>query len=441
MPKTAGTSFSKAIEPHLGPEDKVFGHRSISDMVKRYRINLDNFFKFSFVRNPWDRLISTYFYYIGRGKPKNLPFIEEFRSCNDFMERFDTARLSIKNIVMRPQRWWLINREGDLLMDYIAKFENLDEEVAFLCKKLNLPDLELDIFRKSLHEPYESYYNNIEDIDRVAKYYERDIELFDYRLNVPKPEIKSEVPKVHTPLISVAMACYNAEFHIRDAIKSIVTQDYPNWELVIVDDKSKDNSLKIIDQCIREFNIADKTKVFKHDVNCGYGCTLRDACEKSTGELVAIVDSDDALANDKALRVVVNTHKKHPKASMTYSNYIHCNSKLVPQRSVRTRQIKSSDRYIHGGLRISHLKVFKRKFYDKTEGVDPTIRRTIDKDLVWKLEEVGSLVHINRDLYYFRNHPKQLGYTFPKKLWQKNKKMIYGKAIARRKKLGRSDLL
>ncbi len=243
------------------------------------------------------------------------------------------------------------------------------------------------------------------------------------------------------PLISIAMACYNAELHIRDAIKSIVIQDYPNWELVIVDDKSKDNSLKAIDQCIREFNIADKTKVFKHDVNCGYGCTLKDACEKSTGELVAIVDSDDALANHKALRVMVNVHKKHPTASMTYSNYILCDQQLKPQRPVRTKQMPPGRHFLQGGIRISHLKVFKRALYDKTEGIDPTIRRTIDKDLLLKLEEVGNLIHVDEDLYYFRNHPAQLGYTFPKKEWKLNRDGIYRRARERREKLGRKDLL
>lgn len=254
-------------------------------------------------------------------------------------------------------------------------------------------------------------------------------------------ERKESQVVVNKGLISIAMACYNAEFHIRDAIKSIVTQDYPTWELVIVDDKSKDNSLKIIDQCIREFNIADKTKVFKHDVNCGYGCTLKDACEKSTGELVAIVDSDDALANNKALRVVVNTHKKHPEASMTYSNYIFCDQRLNPIRPIRTRQLGSKENYFRNRIRISHLKAFKRALYDKTDGVNPNIRRTIDKDIVLKLEEVGKFVHINMELYRFRHHPAQLGSTFPKREGRRIRQGIYKVAEERRRRAGRKDLL
>jgi hypothetical protein len=254
---------------------------------------------------------------------------------------------------------------------------------------------------------------------------------------------EGDLSKVQTdePLISIAMACYNAEYHIRDAIKSIITQDYPNWELVIVDDKSKDNSLRAIDQCIREFNIADKAKVFKHDVNCGYGCTLKDACEKSTGELVAIVDSDDALANNKALRVVVAAHKKHPKASMTYSNYIFCDQRLNPIRPIRTRQLGPKENYFRNRIRISHLKAFKRASYDKTEGVNPNIRRTIDKDIVLKLEEVGKLVHINMELYRFRHHPAQLGSTFPKREGQRIRRDIYRVAEQRRRSAGRKDLL
>jgi hypothetical protein len=69
-----------------------------------------------------------------------------------------------------------------------------------------------------------------------------------------------------------------------------------------------------------------------------------------------------------------------------------------------------------------------------TEGVDPTIRRVIDKDLVLKLEEVGKLIHIDKDLYYFRNHPQQLGYIFSKAEGKKIKKKIFIDAKERRQK-------
>lgn len=237
--------------------------------------------------------------------------------------------------------------------------------------------------------------------------------------------------------ISVVTACYNSALYIEDTIKSIVEQTYSNWELVIVDDCSTDDSLKAIKKCVKKFNIEDKAKVVEHDKNHGYGRTLRDAIENSSGELVAIVDSDDALARKDVFEIIIKYHIKYPKASMTYSNYIFCDEKLKVKRVCSTVQIKDS--YLKSLLsnvrvRISHLKVFKRKFYDMTEGVDPTIRRVIDKDLVLKLEEVGKLIHIDKDLYYFRNHPQQLGYIFSKAEGKKIKKKIFIDAKERRQK-------
>ena len=54
------------------------------------------------------------------------------------------------------------------------------------------------------------------------------------------------------PLVSVVMSCYNSEKYIDVAIRSLVTQKYTNWELIIVDDFSTDNSIKIIEKCVLE---------------------------------------------------------------------------------------------------------------------------------------------------------------------------------------------
>ncbi len=217
--------------------------------------------------------------------------------------------------------------------------------------------------------------------------------------------------------ISVAMACYNSAAYIEDAIKSIVDQTHSDWHLSIVDDGSTDSSLAVMKKCIKRFKIKNKVKITKHSENFGYGRTLRDAIAQSSGELVAIVDSDDALADKDTFKIVIEVHTKHPKASMTYSNYTHCNKELEDKRNCPTIQIEGNyldSLSFSGSIRISHLKVFKRKLYDMTEGVNPNIRRTVDKDIVLKLEEVGKLIHIDKSLYYFRNHPQQLGYTFPR---------------------------
>ena len=217
--------------------------------------------------------------------------------------------------------------------------------------------------------------------------------------------------------VSVAMTVYNAEKFIKKAIKSIVGQTYKNWEIIIVDDMSKDKSVNIIYKVIKLYNIQNKIKFFQHKKNYGYGKTLKDAIEKGNGDLIAIVDSDDALANNKALKIMAQEHIKHPEASLVYSNYYKCTANLKPCHLGPSKQIPEGRSYLNTKVRISHLKVFKRSAYNKTVGLNPKLKKSVDKDLILKLEEKGSLVFVNKPLYYYRTHNNNLTrlmHTMPK---------------------------
>jgi len=238
--------------------------------------------------------------------------------------------------------------------------------------------------------------------------------------------------------ISVAMTCFNAERFIKKAIKSIVRQTYKNWEIIIVDDVSTDKSINVINKTIKLYNIEKKVKFFQHKKNYGYGKTLKDAIEKGNGELVAIVDSDDALASSKAFKIMVQEHIKHPEASLVYSNYYKCTANLKPCHLGPSKQIPEGRSYLNTKIRISHLKVFKRLAYNKTVGLNPKLKKSVDKDLVLKLEEKGSLVFVNKPLYYYRTHNDNLTrkmHTMPKSYrdWvNQMRKNIYEEAKKRR---------
>ncbi|KKN60586.1 hypothetical protein LCGC14_0530260 [marine sediment metagenome] len=207
------------------------------------------------------------------------------------------------------------------------------------------------------------------------------------------------------PLVSVAMTCFNQEVFIKDAIKSIAIQNYLNWELVIVNDCSTDNSLGVIDKCIKDHCIQDKVRIITHRENIGYGYSLGEAIRESKGELVVILDSDDALAEDYSINVSVKAHLEHPEVAMTYSNYWECKADLSRKKIYKTKQI---DNYFEKGGRISHLKVVKKKYYDMTEGINPKLKQTVDKDLTLKMEEVGKLFFIDQALHCYRLHVDNL---------------------------------
>lgn len=213
-------------------------------------------------------------------------------------------------------------------------------------------------------------------------------------------EIEEENPKV-----TVAMACYNSGKYIGEAIQSVLDQSYKNWELVIVDDGSTDNSVNIA----RNYSVGDKFKIIEHGKNYGCGRTKKDAVENGDGDIICVLDSDDALAKD-ALQVMVNAHKKYPLASLCYSKYCNCKEKISFNGIPKGVLLPENTDYLSsiGRIKISHLKCFKRVSYNMTDGFDPYLLKAVDKDIILKMEEVGKLVFVNKVLYYRRIHDTSL---------------------------------
>lgn len=228
------------------------------------------------------------------------------------------------------------------------------------------------------------------------------------------------------PLVSVVTSCYNQEKYIVEMMESVVMQTYTNWELILVDDKSTDNSVKVIRDFVKKKHLEKKIRLYYHKENRGCGKTLRDAVEKSKGNIITVLDGDDVLAYPYVLWVVVQCHRENPRASLVYSNYILCDENWKPKRTITTRALNSGETYLQHdyGVRVSHLKSFKRSYYNKTVGVDCFLRNGIDKDLVLKLEEVGLLVHIPLVLYLMRAHDKSLSRSI------QNRSKIYQKTVA-----------
>ena len=208
------------------------------------------------------------------------------------------------------------------------------------------------------------------------------------------------------PLFSVIMANYNNSRFMEYAVRSLVEQSYDRWELIIVDDCSTDGSVEIIKELIDKF--PDKSIRFEvNKQNSGVGYTKGRCVDLCRGELVGILDPDDELVAG-ALEKMVAYHAEHPEASLIYSNCFICG----PDLEVRYPSVTSSipagttmlDCWDKPGYSLSHFTCFKKKSYSASGGFDPYIRIAEDKDLYYKMEEVGKLVHVDDLLYKYRIH-------------------------------------
>lgn len=199
------------------------------------------------------------------------------------------------------------------------------------------------------------------------------------------------------PLFSVLIANYNNGKYLMDAIESIRRQTYTNWEIILVDDASTDNSHELY----QELNNDKHIHVYFNDKNCGCGYTKRRCAELANGKICGFLDPDDALLED-ALEVMVDEHIRNKDVSMVYSRYYVCDSNLKVQKiSEHQREIKTSFLEEQKGA-ISHYVTYKREYYLKSEGISASIYRSVDHDLYFRLEEVGPTKFIDKPLYFYR---------------------------------------
>ena len=202
------------------------------------------------------------------------------------------------------------------------------------------------------------------------------------------------------PLFSVLIANHNHGDYLMDAIESVKAQTYAHWEIVIVDDGSTDNSFELYAELDKDSRI----KVFRNEENRGCGFTKRRCLEMAQGELCGFLDADDCLV-ENALEVMVEAHQSHPECSLIYSQMYLVDPQMnIIKVSEHQRALLPGETFLtcHGIGVISHFVTFKKACYDKTEGMDESLRIAEDVDLYFKLEEVGETMFLPKPLYYYR---------------------------------------
>ena len=98
-------------------------------------------------------------------------------------------------------------------------------------------------------------------------------------------------------LVSIIMPSWNTANFIAESIQSVFNQTYKNWELIIVDDCSTDNT----DEIVKPFLADKRVKYFKNEKNSGAALTRNRAMREAQGEWIAFLDSDDLWTLDKLM--------------------------------------------------------------------------------------------------------------------------------------------
>ncbi len=203
------------------------------------------------------------------------------------------------------------------------------------------------------------------------------------------------------PVFSVIVANYNNGRFLPDLVRSMQAQTISNWELVIADDASTDES----ESFIVPFLSDDRIHWVGHDLNLGAAAAFRTAMDNSHADIVGMLGADDALVPE-ALEKMLEAHRTHPDASMINSACLWCDESLnVIEKYKHYRPLASGEQLIRN-ICVGSFATFKRASYLSTAGFDPYFRKALDHDIYLKLDEVGTLHFVDEPLYLYRRNPQ-----------------------------------
>lgn len=192
IPKTGTHSVRRALREHLGSQDmeqvglfvqKKFpipelaqlqhGHLSLQQVRPYLRPEeWDSFFKFAFVRNPFDRFVS-YCAFMTRAEG-------HFERDPKRVMRHFIANPPWQHILFQPQHSFVTGADDELLADHVGRMEEMQASYDEIAKRIGIPTAQLERVNSSNRRDYRDYYNQ-ELIDGVAALYSRDLELFGYK--------------------------------------------------------------------------------------------------------------------------------------------------------------------------------------------------------------------------------------------------------------------
>ncbi|MCF8055254.1 MAG: sulfotransferase family protein [Desulfocapsa sp.] len=152
------------------------------------------YFIFSFVRNPYDRLLSMYSMFTQYKEFKNHPW-NNYPSFQSFLNSIVSGETIIGD---NPYHRCLTGDNDKLLVDFIGKFESLQESFNEVCSTIGLPQTELPHETSSTHKPYRNYYTP-QAMEMVYKINKKDFTLFDFQKGIPgvKPATFFQKIRIH----------------------------------------------------------------------------------------------------------------------------------------------------------------------------------------------------------------------------------------------------
>tara|TARA_A100000164_G_C21931025_1_gene785581 strand:- start:1233 stop:2600 length:1368 start_codon:yes stop_codon:yes gene_type:complete len=226
------------------------------------------------------------------------------------------------------------------------------------------------------------------------------------------------------PLVTVYITNHNYGKYIKKSINSVLNQTYKNFELIIIDDGSTDNSKNVIEKYSRN----KKIKIIYQN-NKGLIVSNNIAMKICRGEYITRLDADDWL-DPNFLQIMINSAVSNKSSAMIFCNYYLTNSRgQVIDQFYRHefKNVKLMDQPAHGACSLIKVKILK-----EIGGYDEQFKCHDGVDLWFKLLGKYKVKNINLPLFFYRQHGKSLTKNIEKIFKTRDK--IFNKHTKNKKK-------
>ncbi len=222
---------------------------------------------------------------------------------------------------------------------------------------------------------------------------------------------------MNQPLVSVIMPAYNRETFIADAANSVLAQDYPALELIVVDDGSTDRTKEIL----RDYG--DRILLLEQQ-NAGPAVARNRGLDRARGELIAFLDSDDLWLPGK-IAAQVRHLQAHPEIGLVYGNWACWEADgegrfhMPSAEPVRDLDVEEAPRgWIYNDLLLdcvvlTSTVMVRRSVVDTVGRFDPTLLRGQDYDYWLRVSRVARVHKLRAVVALYRQHAGMIASRYP----------------------------
>lgn len=207
-------------------------------------------------------------------------------------------------------------------------------------------------------------------------------------------------------MIDVVVTTYNREKYLPLCLEAILSQTYPDFNLVVWNDGSSDNSLCIA----KKYASFDSRVTVVNQKQQGFTQSLSQALKMTSSKYLAWVDSDDLIL-PTCLEETVNFLESNPKYGMVYTQYFDIDEQGDTLGLGHRCQYQYSQDVLLKLFITFHFRLIKRTVFNAIGGIDEAYKLAADYDLCLRLSETCDIYNLQNPLYCYRKHQDQISNT------------------------------